>query len=53
MLASARENHVELPLSKTHLELLERASRDGFGEADNSAIIEAYSAAKPTKVCEA
>jgi 3-hydroxyisobutyrate dehydrogenase-like beta-hydroxyacid dehydrogenase len=42
MLASARLNHIELPLSETHLELLERASQLGFGDADNSAIIETY-----------
>ena len=46
MLASARSSNLELPLSKIHLELLQRASLLGFGEADNSAIIEAYSASK-------
>lgn len=53
MLDSARESNLELPLSKTHLGLLERASQLGFGKADNSAIIEAYSATKPTDVSEA
>ncbi len=53
MLASARESNLQLPLSKTHLELLHHASQLGFGEADNSAIIEAYSASKPTDECEA
>lgn len=42
MLASARVTNLELPLSETHLELLQRASELGYGEADNSAIIEAY-----------
>ena len=48
MLASAKEADLELPLSQTHLELLQRASQFGFGDADNSAIIEAYSASKST-----
>ena len=48
MLASARLNNLELPLCKTHLELLQRASLLGYGESDNSAIIEAYRAIKQT-----
>lgn len=53
MLASARSSNLELPLSKIHLELLQRASLLGFGEADNSAIIEAYSASKSTDESQA
>ncbi|MCY2985453.1 MAG: NAD(P)-dependent oxidoreductase [Planctomycetota bacterium] len=53
MLASARESNLELPLSKTHLELLQRASQLGFGGADNSSIIEAYFASKQADESEA
>jgi 3-hydroxyisobutyrate dehydrogenase-like beta-hydroxyacid dehydrogenase len=42
MLRSATSKNIELPLSQTHLELLQRASQLGYGELDNSAIIEAY-----------
>jgi 3-hydroxyisobutyrate dehydrogenase-like beta-hydroxyacid dehydrogenase len=52
MLASARLSNLKLPLSETHLELLQRASQLGFGEADNSAIIEAYRAMQPTSESE-
>jgi 3-hydroxyisobutyrate dehydrogenase-like beta-hydroxyacid dehydrogenase len=34
---------IPLPLSETHRELLEKAEALGFGEADNSALIEAIS----------
>ncbi len=34
---------IPLPLSETHRELLEKAEALGFGEADNSAVIEAIS----------
>ncbi|MFM2165972.1 MAG: hypothetical protein RIS79_343, partial [Verrucomicrobiota bacterium] len=34
---------IELPLSETHRQLLEKAEALGFGEADNSAVIEAIS----------
>ena len=33
----------ELPLSAAHRQLLAEAEARGFGEADNSAVIEAYS----------
>ncbi|MFA6545540.1 MAG: NAD(P)-dependent oxidoreductase [Limisphaerales bacterium] len=33
---------IPLPLSRTHRKLLEKAEALGFGEADNSAIIEAF-----------
>ncbi len=52
MLASAARNHLELPLSETHLKLLERASMLGYGAADNCAIIEAYRAMKQTDESE-
>jgi 3-hydroxyisobutyrate dehydrogenase-like beta-hydroxyacid dehydrogenase len=52
MLASARLNHLELPLCETHLKLLQRASQLGFGDADNSAIIEAYHTMKQTDESE-
>lgn len=48
MLASASLSNLNLPLSETHLALLQRASELGYGEADNSAIIEAYRAVKQT-----
>lgn len=35
-----------LPLSETHLTLLNKAEQAGFGDADNSAVIQAYRAAK-------
>lgn len=40
MLASSS---IPLPLSETHRELLEKAEALGFGDADNSAVIEAIS----------
>ncbi len=52
MLDSARLSNLELPLSETHLELLRRASQLGYGDADNSAIIEAYRAMKPIEKSE-
>ncbi len=48
MLASASQNHLKLPLSETHLALLQRASQLGFGQLDNSAIIEAIRAVEQT-----
>lgn len=39
MLAAAAEAGTELPLSKTHRRILERAEAAGFGELDNSALI--------------
>ncbi len=41
MLAAAEETGCPLPLSAAHRQLLERAEAMGYGEADNSAIIEA------------
>jgi 3-hydroxyisobutyrate dehydrogenase-like beta-hydroxyacid dehydrogenase len=42
ILQLATEHHCELPLSQTHQRLLESAEKLGFGEQDNSAIIQAY-----------
>jgi 3-hydroxyisobutyrate dehydrogenase-like beta-hydroxyacid dehydrogenase len=42
MLAAAERTGVELPLSKMHRELLERAVALGLGELDNSAILRAF-----------
>jgi 3-hydroxyisobutyrate dehydrogenase-like beta-hydroxyacid dehydrogenase len=42
ILDAGREAGVELPLSEAHRRLLESAERAGYGEADNSAVIEAY-----------
>lgn len=41
ILAEAAERGLELPLSQTHQQLLELAEQLGWGEADNSAILEA------------
>lgn len=38
----AREQQAPTPLSEIHRELLERAEELGFGDSDNSAVIEAY-----------
>jgi 2-hydroxy-3-oxopropionate reductase len=38
MLAAAKMCGLELPLSQTHRELLERAESAGWGDLDNSAI---------------
>ena len=43
ILEAAEAEGQELPLSAVHRQLLESAEAAGFGEADNSAIIEAYS----------
>ena len=42
MLAAASSAGLDLPLAQTHAEILERAERSGFGELDNSAVINAY-----------
>ncbi len=42
MLDAAREAGLALPLSETHARLLETAEEAGFGEVDNSAVIEVY-----------
>lgn len=41
MLEEARRADITLPLTKLHLQLLEQAESLGFGEMDNSAIIQA------------
>lgn len=46
MLSSAANSQLDLPLSETHLKLLQRASQLGYGQSDNSAIIEAYHASQ-------
>lgn len=53
MLASAQQSKLKLPLTEAHLEILQRASQLGYGEADNCSIIEAYSANKSTNEREA
>jgi 3-hydroxyisobutyrate dehydrogenase-like beta-hydroxyacid dehydrogenase len=42
MLEAAAEAGLALPLSETHRRLLETAEAAGFGDADNSAVIEAF-----------
>jgi len=42
MLGLARQLGLQLPLTETHDSLLAKAEAAGFGDADNSAIIEAY-----------
>jgi len=42
MLAAAARTDRTLPLSETHRQLLERAEAAGFGDADNSAVLQAY-----------
>lgn len=42
ILELARRAETRLPLSELHSQLLSKAESRGFGEADNSAIIEAY-----------
>ncbi|MCA9127933.1 MAG: NAD(P)-dependent oxidoreductase [Planctomycetales bacterium] len=41
ILAQAERNGLNIPLSLVHKELLEKAEQLGFGDADNSAVIEA------------
>ena len=43
MIDAAHDAGLVLPLSEAHRGLLEAAERAGFGDADNSALIEAYS----------
>jgi 3-hydroxyisobutyrate dehydrogenase-like beta-hydroxyacid dehydrogenase len=43
ILACGEQSGARLPLSAVHQELLEAAERAGFGAADNSAIIKAFS----------
>ena len=42
MLESAAECGLALPLTETHCRLLEKAEAAGFGDADNSAVIQAF-----------
>ena len=42
MLQAAAETGLALPLSETHRRLLEAAEAAGFGDADNSAVIQAF-----------
>jgi 3-hydroxyisobutyrate dehydrogenase-like beta-hydroxyacid dehydrogenase len=42
ILEAAADAGLNLPLSQTHKELLERAEAAGFGQLDNSAVIRAY-----------
>jgi 3-hydroxyisobutyrate dehydrogenase-like beta-hydroxyacid dehydrogenase len=42
IVAAAEQRGLPIPLSRVHQQLLERAERLGFGDADNSAVIEAY-----------
>jgi 3-hydroxyisobutyrate dehydrogenase-like beta-hydroxyacid dehydrogenase len=43
MLEAAERAGLRLPLSALHREILERAEAAGYGDADNSAVIEAWS----------
>ena len=42
ILDAARRTNTPLPLSTVHEELLERAERAGWGQLDNSAVLEAF-----------
>jgi 3-hydroxyisobutyrate dehydrogenase-like beta-hydroxyacid dehydrogenase len=42
ILELASQFNLELPLSQTHRQLLEKVERAGFGDADNSAVVCAY-----------
>jgi 3-hydroxyisobutyrate dehydrogenase-like beta-hydroxyacid dehydrogenase len=46
ILQAAARTGVDLPLSTTHCQLLERAEASGLGELDNAAIIRALGASK-------
>ena len=46
MLDAAQAAGLELPLSETHRRLLEVAEEAGYGDADNSAVIQAYGATR-------
>lgn len=45
MLDAAQTGGLQLPLSEAHRTLLELAEEAGYGDADNSAVIQAYGAA--------
>ncbi len=47
ILAAARQNGIELPLSAVHQELLARIESAGHGELDNSAILLAFGGVPP------
>jgi 3-hydroxyisobutyrate dehydrogenase-like beta-hydroxyacid dehydrogenase len=49
MIAAAQEHSATLPMTETHRLLLERAEQLGFGDQDNSALIEAIKAAVQTQ----
>ena len=49
ILAAARDAGQDLPLSETHCRLLEVAEAAGFGDADNSAVIRAFTNMGPVK----
>ena len=42
ILAAGQRAGAHLPLSTLHREILEKAEAAGFGDADNSAVIEAW-----------
>jgi 3-hydroxyisobutyrate dehydrogenase-like beta-hydroxyacid dehydrogenase len=42
IIAAAQQGGLETPLSRAHWELLQQAVELGFGDADNSAVIEVY-----------
>jgi len=46
MIAEAQRTGVSIPLTQLHRQLLESAEELGFGDADNSAIIEAFRGAQ-------
>jgi 3-hydroxyisobutyrate dehydrogenase-like beta-hydroxyacid dehydrogenase len=48
ILAAAERAGLYLPLSTVHREILEKAEEAGFGDADNSAVIEAWPSAGKT-----
>ena len=48
MLEQAKTNGTSLPLSETHALLLETAETLGFGDADNSAVLKAYTGQPPS-----
>jgi 3-hydroxyisobutyrate dehydrogenase-like beta-hydroxyacid dehydrogenase len=51
MLAQAEAHGSTLPLSQAHAGLLETAERLGFGDADNSAVIKAYTTPPSPEPC--
>ncbi|WP_074313653.1 NAD-binding protein [Singulisphaera sp. GP187] len=47
MLDAASDAGLSLPLSETHRRLMKRAEAEGWGDLDNSAIIDVYRSARP------